>query len=129
MRFEKIEKNKILFINDAYNASPVSMKMALNAFSSLPLKKKKIVVLGDALELGDKEIEYHVDILNEALKYEFDKVFVYGERMKKALYELNNPKIIHFTKKEEIRDELNKTGDVAVLLKGSRGMKLEEIIM
>ena len=53
-----VEKNKILFINDAYNASPVSMKMALNAFSSLPLNKKKIVVLGDALELGDKEIEY-----------------------------------------------------------------------
>lgn len=129
MRFEKIEKNKILFINDAYNASPVSMKMALNAFSSLPLNKKKVVVLGDALELGDKEIEYHVDILTEALKYEFDKVFIYGERMKKALDELNNPKIIHFTKKEEIRDELNKTGDVAVLLKGSRGMKLEEIIM
>lgn len=129
MRFEKIEKNKILFINDAYNASPVSMKMALNAFFSLPLKKKKIVVLGDALELGDKEIEYHIDILNEALKYEFDKIFIYGERMKKALEKLNNPKIIHFTKKENIRDELDKIGDVAVLLKGSRGMKLEEIIM
>lgn len=129
MRFEKIEKNGILFINDAYNASPVSMKMALNAFSSLPLKKKKIVVLGDALELGDKEIEHHVDILNETLKYEFNKVFVYGERMKKALERLNNPKIIHFTKKEDIRYELNKIGDIAVLLKGSRGMKLEEIIM
>lgn len=129
MRFEKIEKNKILFINDAYNASPVSMKMALNAFASLPLKKKKIVVLGDALELGDKEIEYHVDILKEALKYEFNEVFIYGERMKKASEKLNNPKIIHFTKKEDIRDELNKTENVAVLLKGSRGMKLEEIIM
>ncbi|MGL4633068.1 MAG: UDP-N-acetylmuramoyl-tripeptide--D-alanyl-D-alanine ligase, partial [Cetobacterium sp.] len=56
MRFEKIIKNDILFINDAYNASPVSMKMALKAFSSIPLEKRKIVVLGDALELGDKEI-------------------------------------------------------------------------
>lgn len=129
MRFEKIEKNKILFINDAYNASPVSMKMALNAFSSLPLDKKKVVVLGDALELGDKEIEYHIDILNEVLKYKFDKVFIYGERMKKALEKLNNPEIIHFTKKEDIRDELNKIENVSVLLKGSRGMKLEEIIM
>lgn len=129
MRFEKIEKNKILFINDAYNASPVSMKMALNAFSLLPLDKKKVVVLGDALELGDKEIEYHIDILNEVLKYKFDKVFIYGERMKKALEKLNNPEIIHFTKKEDIRDELNKIENVSVLLKGSRGMKLEEIIM
>lgn len=129
MRFEKIEKNKILFINDAYNASPVSMKMALNAFSSLPLDKKKVVVLGDALELGDREIEYHIDILNEVLKYKFDKVFIYGERMKKALEKLNNPEIIHFTKKEDIRDELNKIENVSVLLKGSRGMKLEEIIM
>ena len=129
MRFEKIIKNDILFINDAYNASPVSMKMALKAFSSIPLEKRKIVVLGDALELGDKEIEYHVDILKEALKYEFNEVFIYGERMKKASEKLNNPKIIHFTKKEDIRDELNKTENVAVLLKGSRGMKLEEIIM
>ena len=43
--------------------------------------------------------------------------------LKKALEKLNNPEIIHFTKKEDIRDELNKIENVSVLLKGSRGMK------
>lgn len=128
MRFEKIEKNKILFINDAYNASPVSMKMALNAFSSLPLNRKKIVVLGDVLELGDKETEYHVEILNEALKYNFDEVFIYGERMKQASEILKNSKITYFREKKDIKNKINKVENVSVLLKGSRGMKLEEII-
>ncbi|MCQ8212322.1 UDP-N-acetylmuramoyl-tripeptide--D-alanyl-D-alanine ligase [Cetobacterium somerae] len=129
MRFEKIEKDGILFINDAYNASPVSMEMALKAFSSLPLSRKKIIVLGDALELGEKEIEYHKIILLEALRHSFDKIFIYGQRMKKASEILNNSKITYFAEKSIIRDELNKMENIAVLLKGSRGMKLEEIIM
>ncbi|MGL5001069.1 MAG: UDP-N-acetylmuramoyl-tripeptide--D-alanyl-D-alanine ligase [Cetobacterium sp.] len=129
MRFEKIEKNDVLYINDAYNASPVSMKMALKAFSTLPLKQKKVVVLGDALELGEKEIEYHKDILEEALKYDFYRIFIYGERMKKALDMLENSKILHCKEKSEIKDEILKLSNIAVLLKGSRGMKLEEIIM
>ncbi|MGL5051985.1 MAG: UDP-N-acetylmuramoyl-tripeptide--D-alanyl-D-alanine ligase [Cetobacterium sp.] len=129
MRFEKIEKNNILYINDAYNASPVSMKMALKAFSSLPLEKKKIVVLADALELGEKEIEYHKDILEEALKYDFYKIFIYGERMKKAFDILKNSRIIYFVEKSEIKKEISKLSNITVLLKGSRGMRLEEIIM
>ncbi|MGL5087970.1 MAG: UDP-N-acetylmuramoyl-tripeptide--D-alanyl-D-alanine ligase [Cetobacterium sp.] len=129
MRFEKIEKNNILYINDAYNASPVSMKMALKAFSSLPLEKKKIVVLADALELGEKEIEYHKDILEEALKYDFYKIFIYGERMKKAFDILKNSRTIYFVEKSEIKKEISKLSNITVLLKGSRGMRLEEIIM
>ncbi|MGL6023453.1 MAG: glutamate ligase domain-containing protein, partial [Cetobacterium sp.] len=129
MRFEKIEKDNILYINDAYNASPVSMKMALKAFSSLPLKKEKIVILGDALELGEKEIEYHKEVLEEALKYDFFKIFIYGKRMKKALDILKDSRIVHFNEKIEIKKEILKFSNIAVLLKGSRGMKLEEIII
>ncbi len=129
MRFEKIEKDGILYINDAYNASPVSMEMALKAFSSLPLTKKKVVVLADALELGDREIEYHKNILMESLKYDFYKIFVYGERMKRSLEILNDSRIIYCAEKNLIKAELKEMKDIAVLLKGSRGMKLEEIIM
>ncbi|MGL4867511.1 MAG: UDP-N-acetylmuramoyl-tripeptide--D-alanyl-D-alanine ligase [Cetobacterium sp.] len=129
MRFEKIEKNGILYINDAYNASPVSMKMALKAYSSLPFNRNKIVILADALELGEKEIEYHIEVLEEALKYNFYKVFVYGERMEKAVNILKDSRIIHFNRKNDIKVELSKFDNIGVLLKGSRGMKLEEIIM
>ncbi len=129
MRFEKIIKDEVLYINDAYNASPVSMKMALKAFSSLPLDRNKVVVLGDALELGEKEIEYHKEVLLEALEHDFYKIFVYGERMKKASEILNDSRIICFENKNTIKDSIRNIKNVGVLLKGSRGMKLEEIIM
>lgn len=127
MRFEKVEKNKILYINDAYNASPVSMRNALRAFKDFPINKKKIVVLADALELGVNEIKYHKEILEYALKL-FDIIFVYGERMKKASEMLNNTKITVFDNKNEIKKKITELGETAILLKGSRGMKLEEII-
>ncbi|MEG2437712.1 MAG: UDP-N-acetylmuramoyl-tripeptide--D-alanyl-D-alanine ligase, partial [Cetobacterium sp.] len=68
MRFQKIQKEEVLYINDAYNASPVSMEAALNTFLSLPIDKKKIVVLGDALELGEEEIKYHMQIIKKAIE-------------------------------------------------------------
>ncbi|MGL4904893.1 MAG: UDP-N-acetylmuramoyl-tripeptide--D-alanyl-D-alanine ligase, partial [Cetobacterium sp.] len=89
----------------------------------------KIVILADALELGEKEIEYHIEVLEEALKYNFYKVFVYGERMEKAVNILKDSRIIHFNRKNDIKVELSKFDNIGVLLKGSRGMKLEEIIM
>lgn len=127
MRFEKIEKDKILYINDAYNASPVSMKNALEAFNKFPTSKKKIVVLADALELGKNEIEYHKEVLEYALE-RFDTIFLYGERMRKASEILKDSKITVFNNKSEIKNKIIKLGEVAVLLKGSRGMKLEEVI-
>lgn len=127
MRFEKVKKNKILYINDAYNASPVSMRNALRAFKDFPINKKKIVVLADALELGVNEIKYHKEILEYALEL-FDIIFVYGERMKKASEMLNNTKITVFDNKNEIKKKIIELGEAAILLKGSRGMKLEEII-
>lgn len=130
MRFQKIEKEGIIYINDAYNASPISMECSLNTFDKLYNNIKKIVVLGDMLELGEKELDFHREIIEKALSIKCDKIYFYGERMKKA-YELleKNDKIRCFNDKENIVKLIaNETEKVAVLLKGSRGMKLEEII-
>ena len=130
MRFQKIEKEDVIYINDAYNASPISMEYSLNTFDKLYNNMKKIVVLGDMLELGEKEIEFHREIIEKALSIKCDKIYLYGERMKKA-YDLleKNDKIRCFNNKENIVKLIaNETEKVAVLLKGSRGMKLEEII-
>ena len=130
MRFQKIEKENLIYINDAYNASPISMEYSLNTFDKLYNNMKKIVVLGDMLELGEKEIEFHREIIEKALSIKCDKIYLYGERMKKA-YDLlvKNDKIRCFNDKEDIVKLIaNETEKVAVLLKGSRGMKLEEII-
>lgn len=128
MRFEKIEKDKILYINDAYNASPVSVEMALNTFESLPTSREKIVVLGDVLEMGEKEIDYHIEILKIALSKKYLEIFIYGLRMKKAAESINSKRIKYFKDKKDIKQQLEKRKNIAVLLKGSRGMKLEEII-
>lgn len=130
MRFQKIEKEGIIYINDAYNASPISMEYSLNTFDKLYNNMKKILVLGDMLELGEREIEFHREIVEKALLIKSDKIYLYGERMKKA-YELmeKNDKIRCFNNKEDIVKLIdNETEEVAVLLKGSRGMRLEEII-
>lgn len=130
MRFQKIEKEDVIYINDAYNASPISMEYSLNTFDKLYNNMKKIVVLGDMLELGEKEIEFHREIIEKALSIKSNKIYLYGERMKKA-YDLleKNDKIRCFNDKEDIVKLIaNETEKIAVLLKGSRGMKLEEII-
>lgn len=130
MRFQKIEKEGVIYINDAYNASPISMEYSLNTFDKLYNNMKKILVLGDMLELGEREIEFHREIVEKALLIKSDKIYLYGERMKKA-YELmeKNDKIRCFNNKEDIVKLIdNETEEVAVLLKGSRGMRLEEII-
>ena len=131
MRFQKIEKDSIIYINDAYNASPISMNYSLETFDKLYNDREKIVVLGDMLELGENEIEYHKQVLEKALSIRVDKIYIYGERMKKAQSFLENSnKIEHFQDKKRISEKIKKSPleRKAVLLKGSRGMKMEEII-
>ncbi len=131
MRFQKVVKGEDLYINDAYNASPISMKYSLETFDKLYNDRVKIVVLGDMLELGEKEIEFHKEVIEKALTIRADKIYIYGKKMKEA-YELmrRNDKVIDTLNKDFIRDGIrNETSKLKViLLKGSRGMKMEEII-
>ena len=87
------------------------------------------------LELGEKEIEYHEDTLKLALELGYDEIIIYGDRMKKALEMLKNKcrnaeKILFLREKEEIKRKIlsNKKEEAVLFLKGSRGMKLEEIL-
>ncbi len=63
-RFEqkKLKNNMGTLISDCYNANPASMKAALKAFDLIPTDGKKIAVLGDMLELGEKEAYWHRQI-------------------------------------------------------------------
>lgn len=135
MRFEKIEKGNKLYINDAYNASPVSMTFALETFGSLYKNNLKIAVLGDMLELGEEEIRYHREVIEKALELDIDKVYLYGPRMAKALDLILkdgiklSKEVINFKTKEDIKNTIDQIQErKIILLKGSRGMKMEEII-
>jgi UDP-N-acetylmuramoyl-tripeptide--D-alanyl-D-alanine ligase len=130
MRFEKIEKENIIFINDAYNASPISMKYALESFENLYNNRVKIIVLGDMLELGELSYDFHASLFDLFNKIKFDYLYLYGNEMK-ALYDkfLDRKRVFYFYDKTLIKSEIYKIkSPCAVLLKGSRGMRLEEII-
>ncbi len=128
MRFEKIEKDGIIYINDAYNASPMSMKCSIETFSGLYNDKIKIAVLGDMLELGEESPQLHRDIKNTLEKSKIDIIMLYGKMMRE-LYEEIGEKALYFIDKSDIKAEIKRIiGEKAVLLKGSRGMKLEDII-
>ena len=62
-----IVDNGALFINDAYNAAPTSMRAALAFMEDTGLRKEKWVVLGDMLELGDEEQVYHENLADETV--------------------------------------------------------------
>jgi UDP-N-acetylmuramoyl-tripeptide--D-alanyl-D-alanine ligase len=121
-------------INDAYNASPTSMRAALDLLESLTGYKKKIAVLGDMLELGDLEKSFHHGIGKYVQGKGFDYIFTFGELgmdIAKGAEEVMDPsRVKAFMNKQELTKELLpllEPNDV-IVVKGSRGMKLEEVV-
>ena len=134
MRFQEIKIGNDIYINDAYNASPMSMKAAIDTLNEIYDDKYKIAILGDMLELGENEIDYHIDVLNYLLDKKIELVYLYGERMKKAydIFMKNRSEEYRFwyypTKKGIVESLKNIKMEKVILLKASRGIKLEEII-
>lgn len=135
MRMELVEgKAGEKIINDAYNASPTSMMAAIELVSNLQGYKKKILVLGDMLELGAQEEQYHRQIGNGVKADKVSMLFTYGQLGLQiaagAQRELGVDKVFAFTDKNALIKELEKYVDdsTIVLVKASRGMKLEEVV-
>lgn len=142
-RYEVLEK-KYRYINDAYNASPISMKAALETFSEMYNEDFKIIVLGDMLELGENEIKYHEELLETIEKTNFDVLMLYGFRMRYLYNKLRKYNVLklannveeryslcHYSDKETIKKDIDKIKTLknkTILLKASRSMKLEDII-
>ena len=134
MRFQEIRIGEDIYINDAYNASPTSMKAAIDTLNEIYNDKYKIAILGDMLELGENEVDYHIDVLNYLLDKKIKLVYLYGERMKKA-YDIfmktksEEYRFWYYPNKEAIVESLkNIRMEKVILLKASRGTALEDII-
>ena len=135
MRMELVEGfhgEKI--INDAYNASPTSMMAAIELVSNLKGYKKIILVLGDMLELGPQEEQYHQQIGEGLNPEKIDYVFTYGKLAEHiaegARSALGKNRVFSFMEKRELIKVLEQhvNNDSLVLVKASRGMRLEEIV-
>lgn len=130
MRFQKIEKNGIKYINDSYNASPVSMKYSLETLADAYEGILKIAVLADMGELGKDELKYHIEVLEYAVALDIEKIIVFGNIMKEAAEKIENrEKLIIAETKEEIKNIIRKDfADRVVLIKGSNFNHLWEIM-
>ncbi|MEC0369947.1 UDP-N-acetylmuramoyl-tripeptide--D-alanyl-D-alanine ligase [Paenibacillus chibensis] len=135
MRIEQITApSGLTLLNDAYNASPLSMKAAIDVLDSLKGHRHKIAVLGDMLELGPKEREFHAEVGEYAADGKVDMLYTYGtlseEAAKAARIKRPELPVYHFSDKKELASHL--AGQVnpkdIVLIKASRGMKMEEIV-
>lgn len=130
MRFQKVEKNGIKYINDSYNASPVSMKYSLETLADVYKRISKIAVLADMGELGKDELKYHIEVLEYAVTLDIEKIIVFGNIMKEAAEKIENrEKLIVAETKEEIKNIIRKDfADRVVLIKGSNFNHLWEIM-
>ena len=126
-------KNTLL-IDDSYNASPTSVCAALEVLEEVKAKRK-IVVLGDMLELGIETEKGHHEVARKFLEIGGDIFFAVGPRMKLAAEELKNknfPKDKIFYFQDPIMaglklQEVMKEGDL-VLVKGSQGARMEKVL-
>ena len=130
MRWEKSIVKHVQVINDAYNASPLSMKAALKTFADLFVPGKKWIVLGGMRELGDSTDQEHADLGRRVDLLGFDGVVTVGELGQKISSPSDERPFIHCEDALEAAYVLKENlgvGDV-VLLKASRGERLEQVV-
>ncbi len=132
-RMYRMEIAGRIVIDDSYNANPASVELALNALSAFSATAKKIVVLGDMLELGTHSEEQHREIGRKLSTAGFDAVYAFGSESKATVdeaYKEGSNEMIHFNSKEEMTARLmdfSNPGDL-ILVKGSRAMQMEDVI-
>ncbi len=132
LRQKIYEKSGVTVIADCYNAGIESMTAALSMLSELKCEGKRIAVLADMLELGEISPDAHSMIGEKCADGKLDLLLTYGDAAENIHKKASSAGVIsyHFDTKEKLARKLSENlskGDT-VLFKGSRGMKLEEII-
>lgn len=125
-RSQILETSKNTLILDAYNANPSSMESAIGNFISIK-KHPKVMILGDMFELGDAAPEEHTAILKMALMSDAERIITAGQHFYNAAKDFEN--IQAFPDVATLRNQLinEPVQGCLVLIKGSRGMKIETI--
>ncbi|MFT6843643.1 MAG: UDP-N-acetylmuramoyl-tripeptide--D-alanyl-D-alanine ligase [Psychroserpens sp.] len=114
--------NKIIL--DAYNANPSSMIVALENFASIKAESK-VVILGDMFELGKDSLNEHQAIIDLVTSLNFDRKLFVGEN-----FNLGKTNELQFKSYQDLEEYLKKNplDNQSILIKGSRGMRLERLL-
>ncbi len=132
LRSEVIELGKIAIIADCYNANPDSVEAALAGLTDYAGKRRRIVILGDMLELGDDAPMAHRIVGQEVAERGIELFATTGDLAQWASWEAGRMGVRsgHFETKEElvraVVEEI-RPGDV-ILVKGSRRMAMEDVV-
>jgi UDP-N-acetylmuramoyl-tripeptide--D-alanyl-D-alanine ligase len=125
-------KNFIL-IDDSYNANPDSTRAAIDLVGRIKTFKRKILLLGDMLELGDRSVKLHQGLQDAIINSRIDEVYTIGSKMKYLHKEIAQKNLFtkHFTKRDALKRYIKNLNfnDSVILVKGSRGMKMEEFVL
>ncbi|MGB2601932.1 MAG: UDP-N-acetylmuramoyl-tripeptide--D-alanyl-D-alanine ligase [Candidatus Omnitrophota bacterium] len=135
MRLEKVTAENITFINDSYNANPDSFECALMVLKENDEGRKKGVVAGDMMELGEKSDEFHEMIGKSIQDKGFDFLITLGKSAGHiadgALEEgMSKDRVLRVETHEEAAVMIKQMADkdAVVLLKGSRASRMEEVL-
>lgn len=132
-RMEIVRKEGLVIINDCYNSNPESSRKALLTLSQMETRGKRIAVLADMLELGEWADQEHRAMGEFVVSLKnIDHLLTFGPLSKlttETAFQLGKKTSIHFSTKTELIEylkEITKEHDL-VLIKGSRGMAMEQI--
>lgn len=131
---EQVFPPGVRVIFDGYNASPVSFDAALQAFEAMPATGKKIVVFSDMLELGPEEKDFHEALGKRIAHAKLDGAIAYGTRARWSIETIQrenahlSAEYVDNQREAALRLEGKLQAGDMLLLKASRGMKIENVL-
>ncbi len=135
MRGQIERRGEVTFFADCYNANPHSVKAALDAFFETPGGKRRIVILGDMLELGPGGVAYHREVGRVLSKHDFDLAVFVGDLSEHTMREviscgIHQRKVRHYNDPRECARSMVEyfRKDDFVFVKASRGIGLEAVM-
>jgi UDP-N-acetylmuramoyl-tripeptide--D-alanyl-D-alanine ligase len=128
--------SEVTVIDDSYNANPTATKRALEVLRDAAGRSRRVAVLGEMLELGERSVALHEDVGREAARTKIDVLIAVGGEPAKAMADaavaagMPRAKVIYVATSDEAADAaatLVQRGDL-LLVKGSRGVRTDRVV-